>query len=504
MRAFETYAFLSILVAGCNVVETEPPALGATSALVNPLGNILFPELLPEDGGDFEYTLSMPAGANLWKVPIIPKRGAVCLDGSEPVMYVKAAPAGSPHENEWVFFIPGGGAVQEVDDVVATWFGENGNASFGEMSSRWAPPSIGPGGILDPTNVVNPFADFNMVFIHKCSYDRFMGRSAGQVQTLLTEHVVTGYQQGGNQVGMALLAGTQLETPFQGHDIVDAVVDTLADSTVTYDDGSAVTMPSLADAETVLFIGHSGGSRGATMIIDDVADHMRAYGMPGDIRFVMDAGFDPGAESVVNGASYPATSYPTTDPANSGNPRDTAEEILDNQTQFWAADFDATCIDNEADIALCADVIHVVMNWIETPLYVRQDLMDSRHATGRDSTGAEVADCWQTPWDTDPNTCYGDTFDMAAATVDQLADLALLRTQSLTRTVLGNIPARPSGFFPACGYHDGAHTDDGFYSAVNPIDRSYAEALFHWYEHPGSGLRLVESTVPPSIPTSCP
>ena len=39
----------------------------------------------------------------------------------------------------------------------------------------------------------------------------------------------------------------------------------------------------------------------------------------------------------------------------------------------------------------------------------------------------------------------------------------------------------PSGFFPSCGFHDGAHTDEGFYSvltAANGVRGTYAAGLW--------------------------
>jgi len=467
----------------------------------------LWPAQLPVGNTGFAYTLSMPAGTNLWKVPLPAEPAApVCLDFSEPVFYVRAAPASSAHRNDWVIFIPGGGSVQSLDGALTGWF----EGAHGEMSSRWAPPSIGPGGILDPLDVRNPFAEFNMVFIHKCSYDRFMGRRLSYAETTRTNRAIAGVIPGGSsmEVGVMLAAGTTVKLAFRGHDIVDGVIDALADSTVDYDDGNGpVTMPSLADADTVLFIGHSGGSRGATMIVDEVAARIHGSAPSADVRLVMDAGFDPGAESVVNGATYPATSYPTFDPANGGAPLDTAADLLSGFTSIWNADGDATCLANEANDAVCGDVFHVLMNWVETPMFVRQDLADVGHNTGKNAAGDDVADCWQTPWDTDPDTCYGDTFAQAGAVLDQIDDLALMRSQALTHTVLGTTLKPPSGFFPACGYHNGAQTDAGFYSTLTTtlgLSGSYATTLWLWYLHPNLPIRPVEGTPPAVIPTACP
>ena len=523
MRPSST-AFAALLAAatGC-AAEIGAPELYPIEevALYGDLGSLsdlpIVPALLPEDGGDYAYTLSMPEGNHLWKVPLPTDLiGGACADASDPVMYVKAAPVWSAHRNDWIFFVPGGGSVQDVDDAVALYFDEEADwdekedTTYGEMSSRWAPPSIGPQGILNPTNLLNPFATFNMVFIHKCSYDRFMGRRDASASPLQRFHGIDGVVPGGssNEVGIPLDPGSTIELTFRGHDIVDAVIETLATSTVTYDDGGMPkTVPSLATAETVFFIGHSGGARGAAMIIDDVADRIRDYSPEADVRLVLDGAFDPAAESVVNGSMYPATAYPKVDPANGGSPLSTATSAWAGFSGDWNADGDATCLANEASDGLCGDFLHVLFNWVETPMYVRQDLFDSGHATGKSSSGEKVGNCWQNPWDPDPDRCYGNTFDLADAVLDQIGDLPLLETEALTHTVLGTTLTPPSGFFPACGSHPGAHTAEGYWATLDTATGArgnYALGLWLWYRNPSTPLLAVEATMPTSVPTTCP
>jgi hypothetical protein len=335
-----------------------------------------------------------------------------------------------------------------------------------------------------------------------------MGRRQPYVAPLTAFQPIVGFLPSGPyvfEVGVALDAGDSVELAFQGHDIVDDVIDALATTAVSYDPGTgAVVMPSLANANTVLFIGHSGGSRGATMIIDDVADHIRDVS-DADVRLVMDGGYDPGAESLLAGATYGVT-YPTSDPSNPGNPLATAGDQLDGFLVDWDADGDATCLANEIDTDVCGDVIHVLMNWVETPLYIRQDLADKNHTTGKDSGGIAIADCWQAGWNPD-HDCDLTTLQHGGQVLAQVADLSLMRTQALTVTMLGTNLARPSGFFPACGYHDGAHTDDGFYSTLTTpagLFTNYATALFNWFRFPNIPVRAIEGTSPGGIPTGCP
>ena len=489
----------AVLAIGC-VAPTESLVVEKVKVGVPRLGNLgtmgLLPDNYPEDGGAYQYTISMgleTAAPSLWKVPL-PAGDAVCVDYSTPVVYVRAAPANSPYRNNWIFFIQGGGGMQTTDDVLTKWYG----GVHGEMSSRWAPDAIGPTGIFS-TAAANPFRNFNMVFIHKCSSDRYTGRKS-TLATLRTSHQIMGTVPG-TMFGTweTLPVGYELEYAFRGHDIVDSALDMLATSTVEYDTGAGeVTMPSLADARTVFFIGHSGGSRGATMIVDEVAERIRGFSAPNsptpDVRLVMDAGFDPGAESVVNGSMYPATSYPTNDPANSGNPLATVATANNASTTLWRADGDATCMANEANVAVCSDVAHVLMNWVETPMFIRQDLADSKHNLGTDQNGDSHPDCWQVPWEPDWD-CYGDTVDQANAVLAQIEDLDLMRTTALTATELGTSLRASSGFFPACGEHEGAHTDAGYLDTLtgaNGIQRSYRSALWTWYLFPNVPLRAVE------------
>ena len=497
---------LVLLIVGCAAPAESVVVEAAKGA--PKLGNLgvlgLLPDNYPEDGGAYQYTDSMGsdmAAPNLWKVPLA-VGSAVCLDYSTPVIYVRAAPANSPYRNDWIVFIQGGGAMQTMDEVLTRWYG----GDHGEMSSRWAPPGIGPTGIFS-TAAGNPFKDFNMVFIHKCSSDRYTGRKS-TLATLRSSRQIMGVVPG-TLMGTweTLPAGYQFEYAFRGHDIVDGAIDMLATTTVEYDRGAfLVAMPSLANARTVLFVGHSGGSRGATMIIDEVAERIRDYAPSADVRLVMDAGFDPAAESVINGAMYPATSYPTNDPVNNGDPLGTVEDASQASASFWNDDGDATCMANEANPAVCDDVVHVLMNWVETPMFVRQDLADSKHNKGADQYGNAVPDCWQVLWEPGFN-CYGDTVDQANAVLAQIEDLDLMRTNALTHTVLGTSLRASSGFFPACGEHEGAHTDAGFLdtlTGVNGNRRTYSAALWNWYLFPNIPIRAVEQTPVTGVVTACP
>src|SRR5688572_25064525 len=187
MRSLVAVSWPVLFVAACAVPSESVVADDVKGT--HHLGDLeLIPNTYPEDGGAYHYTSSMgpPSGTpTLWKVPVA-VGDAACLDFSTPAFYVRAAPETSPHRDDWIFFIPGGGSVQLFDPILEKWFG----GDHGEMSTRWAPPEIAARGIFRTAD--NPFADFNMVFIHKCSSDRFMGRKASSVLVTRADREIHG------------------------------------------------------------------------------------------------------------------------------------------------------------------------------------------------------------------------------------------------------------------------------------------------------------------------
>ena len=481
-------------------------------ALTVVLSKLILPAPLPDpsDPDTYRYGGSEVEGDELFRVPVT--AGDVdggCLDGSDPVFYVRRAPVDSSHPNRWVMFIPGGGSVSDADEAIELWKDQSDPTeqdAFPEMSSLWAAPTIGGRGIFNPYAADNPFADYNMVFIHKCTYDRFMGRNASEVQELDEAHTIVGYDP---ELPLGILLdldiGDEVTLRFRGHDVVDAVIDTLGLETVSYEpDGhEEIVMPSLADAEMVLFIGHSGGAKGATQIIDKVAAKITTeYGA--DVRFVMDASYLPGAEVIVTGEIFPEDGFPTSDPGFGGDPLASFQANYDEAIDIWEADLDQTCLDEEAAVYACLESTHVLHHYIETPYFIRQDLFDPIHRSGDNGPIASDPDCWDVQWESPPETadCRGTSLARARALTDQirlLGDVVL---------AVDGLETAPSGFFPACGHHGGAHTQDGFYSTLTTrrgVTGTYAQALDAWVEDVYLDTRYVEATPPVDINVSaCP
>ncbi|MEQ1500589.1 MAG: pectin acetylesterase-family hydrolase [Myxococcota bacterium] len=445
--------------------------------LIQGLFDVASPALLPEEGGSYAYNGSMPAGVGLTRVAV--RAGladGACLDGSDPVFYARGAPVGSAHPDDWLVFLQGGGSTASLDGALEVW-----DVAYGEMSSRWAPPSIGARGAFDPDSPDNPFADWNVVFVHKCSYDRFLGRNPRFVDVTEVDHTVD---------GRVIPAGTVAQLAFRGNDIVDAVLDTLATEAV-------LDLPPLTDAHRVVLAGHSGGSRGATMLADAFADRVRSHAAGAEVRLVMDGGFEPSAELVTAGAIYPG-GYPAFDPDTGDDLGAWRARTEASLFDVWRADGDATCLAS-ADPDGCAEVLHVLMNWVETPFFVRQDLLDANHLNDED-------DCWLAPW-TDHAACRGDAEDVVAWTLDQIDALGWTTRRAATVRYGGATLVPPSGFFPACGDHEGIHTDVGLFATATTdagVTGTYADALAAWLDDPHHPIRPVEATIGDYPVAGCP
>lgn len=342
------------------------------------------------------------------RVFVGPDDTARCLDGTMPVIYVDEAATPS---NNWVISFTGGGscvpqfdpATGRIDDATACT--NTYESEPNEMGTAHAPPmknlrgSDGSsGGINNPDPLENTtFADYNRVRIEKCTYDRYIGRTTFEdVHGDFAGHAVTydAYQQGWPVVMAALSAlrsGLTYTTWFAHERTGDVVTN------------DAATLPPLQDAETILFVGHSGGAHGLMHNIDALAAGLNAAGVTADVRALFDANFiesgdneaafatnadgDPvggdfwsahtEGSSVASaftsmGAGYDFT-YSLADyytnPAN----------LVIEQYENWQMAPDKSCMDVHSpagDPWRCRDRMHVLFNHVATPMFVREDFSD--------------------------------------------------------------------------------------------------------------------------------
>jgi hypothetical protein len=433
------------------------------------------------------------AATSLWRVPVAGGPWASrCADGTEPVIYVRRS-AGPRHANDWIFHIPGGGSGADADELLERWT----HGEHTELSSRWANESKKDDGIFsgDPAN---PFREWNMVAIDKCTMDRFLGTRRTSLTT--TRDVAT--------PAGTVAAGTAFDMWFHGALIVEDAV-ALLKSGVSYRDhaGALVSMPSLAGAATILWTGSSGGSRGALMSADRLRESV--FPASAEVKLVAEAGFDAGAELLLDAQSRGWATGSIYDGSHgfdalTGTSSDVQFDTVGRaQIDAWGAHavIDQSCLSAHlSEQWRCYEEAHVLMNHVATPFFVRQDLYDRNHLTP----------CWQVGWRAAAADCYlgaapplENARRHAAAVTWQLADLG----RFLSDHDEGSFTVAPVGFGPRCGQHVGLTNREGFFAngiedPVSGVKVTFAAALDAWVR--GRGMTLVESSAfTASLPAAC-
>lgn len=173
---------------------------------------------------------------------------AHCNDGSPPVIAIQAA-TDVEHQNDWIVYMEPGSYCATGQDCIDRWCGNSPPYSAKLMSSDFFPEHYRAGGLLDD-RAANPTEGWNKVYLHYCSSDSWLGTR--------TEEVVL--RDGSPNISLW----------FQGDQVVQAQLDAL-DAGALSDDGQ-VQLPSLADADRILFAGASAGATGLMHHIDRFAD----------------------------------------------------------------------------------------------------------------------------------------------------------------------------------------------------------------------------------------
>jgi hypothetical protein len=227
---------------------------------------------------------------------------------------------------------------------------------------------------------------------------------------------------------------------------VRAVIDRLTAGPVT-SDGGEVTLPSMADADTIVFSGSSAGARGAQNNADWVASQV------------------PGAEVV---AWFDASSPPTYEDMGEYGP---LVEEFDRDVRWpqyyegaWGMWLDESCqaLHTEEDRWLCGNSDHLVQHHITTPFFVRQDIRDP-------VTGGRYLDYGA------PLTLLAEVW---ATSMDRIHEAPEEGEEGDAMTVA------PGVYSPNCGQHVGLNDTAWFTEALVQDDDS-AET---WYSHRGAFL----------------
>ena len=441
-----------------------------------------------------------------------------CMDGTTPLMYVDKAVCtnrdgcgpgtryGEPMEsNKWMFTMPGGGSCH--GDFCGPIYADP--AERGEMSSASKAVMKDMDGIHQPDPEKNPvFAGYNRVRVEKCSYDRYMGRGS--------------HESAGGFFRMTRPDGSaaRYNVYYHGFLIMEEAFEALENglhystwrtnepvgrrrsccAAAPSESGSAgdkviraeEKLPPLAEAEVVLFVGHSGACHGLFHNIDNlVASLSTIPGFTADVRVLLDENFIP---SVENEAAFASTA-PSGSDAYSGITSGSSSssrgsftynasshyrtDITAQQYVAWRAVLDTSCteVHGATEMWRCNDRHHVLLNHIGTPFLLREDFLDQnpehldggRGHTLRWADEATYAHC--PPGEAcDPRLTALEFRGRLEKQIQTFLTFASTRSEigkGVDRTFAapGTLPTSYV-WMPQCGKHDGAYDKDSFYNAT--------------------------------------
>lgn len=229
-----------------------------------------------------------------------------CMDGTRPIYYVDPArdPINSPSDpisNGWIFYVQGGGS---CGDGVSCG-NKYTSSERSEMSSAQAKRFRSERGIFaDPPGTTNLFTNYNRVWIHKCSYDRFTGSNtnAGEPSPYNVGDTVDLFSHG-RRIWSAVFDALTTNHPSLGlgYSVSSPCQTSTCDGTCPAS-GCDGHLPTLANATHVMLIGWSGGGHGMIQQLDSLAAELSTIAVNADIRGVIDARFMPSVE--VQGAFW--------------------------------------------------------------------------------------------------------------------------------------------------------------------------------------------------------
>jgi hypothetical protein len=245
-----------------------------------------------------------------------------CNDGSPGVFYVRRS-LGPFGWNKWLIVIDGGGAGFSASGTLDSGMWGRWSGSTGDLldcvsngSNDWLDAAGLPGrdgavdlpeeavfrGILDVRS--SAFAFYNLVFINYCSSDSWSGQ-AGTVEL----HDAGPWTSGGD-----VYRGFKMD--FNGHDMIQNLLDQLRDPGSWTPDVQAWHMNDLDDAELVVVAGESAGGSGVMHNLDWIsaeldwtevlgsigASHKPPIGVAGDAWFLDGLGPVNGVSDLEEGA----------------------------------------------------------------------------------------------------------------------------------------------------------------------------------------------------------
>lgn len=241
----------------------------------------------------------------------------VCNDGSPYAYYV--SPGTGIGADKWIIFFKGGASCADHESCAVRWSVQpNYMRQWRTVNAKYNPgnrETVEAGiysntGRTDNQKIPNAMANWNIVHLHYCSSDVF--------------------------IGTALASENSLRLAFRGNAITQAVIkEVLAGFDTT---AFGPQLPKLSDASVVVIAGGSAGATGARHNMDMIADMIKADGRDAIVvRGLADSTLDP--------PTAPADYDPTLPPA----------------AQLWKAVFDADCLEAHPTMPrLCSDTVHLI------------------------------------------------------------------------------------------------------------------------------------------------
>lgn len=443
-----------------------------------------------------------------------------CTDGTMPLIYVDkavcteatcgSARRGEPIEsNRWIFTMTGGDSC--FGERCAFFYAQPDERAF--MGTSTKGPVRDFEGILDPDPLRNPlFASYNRVRVEKCSFDRYMGRSQekGIRATLPNGQTISfnAYHHGFfilQETFRKLEQGLRYPT-WRRNAASQKVKRRACCGARGGDQWSSVDerLPALADAEVVLFVGHSNASHGLFHNID----HLAAELPNADVRALFDENFLPGIENEAAGKdAYDGVWSGTSSARGEAFSYDGAVHHATNDVDLsyaaHGAAHDLSCVDAHASDNTawkCQDRQHVLLNHISTPFMVRQDFTDPNreHLDAPNGHWVRWGNAANYSYCPDAQPCEP-RFNAAEFRTRLEKQIQTLLTAAWTRSEIargvdrsGAVQTTMFVWMPACGQHDGAYSDNPFYGATITTSAT-SFTMRQWLEEfmaaPRSGVR---------------
>ena len=439
MRTIALTLTASLAVIGCDppgnstsvfaVIADAAPDTAIDAAPPAPIGSVLTCGTPASAGG-------LAPGGDLQRYDLDATAfpDARCNDGTHAVFYFR--PGSTPLGlTRWVVELQGGGGCIDPDACAARWCHVGTNFGMTQMTSTLAPAGgIQMGGIeYRGAAFVNPFSDYNHVFVRYCSSDSWSGRS-GPLAVTATDPST------GSPV--------QFQIDFRGADILDAVISALrqtagAPPVYTLQPGFTVPMPDLDTASYVLVAGASAGGGGVISNVDRLATTLAANNPGVQVQAMIDSTFDPEANDLDWTTSMVCASSGAC----------TWQDVLAAGTAMYPRTGDESCqtwhaANDPANAWRCVDTDHVIRNHLTTPMFVRQGQRDALLSDGLISQGVSV------------NTSTG-LQPMTLALFQQLVgnQLDALANVQVTAEEAAAITTAPGTYGPPCPQHDTLETN---------------------------------------------